>query len=758
MTNSDIQNAIEGAFWFAERGYRVFPVKAGAKTPPLLSQWQANATNDRDQVARWFMTQHVGANYGIVADSLIVLDVDTLEHSHGTKDGIASLDALEREHGTLPRTLTVRTATGGLHFYFRRPAGDDTFTKGADKLGPGLDIQTGNAYLIGPGSAIGSAGYTVLTNAEIAELPQWVVERIRDRYMELPAKRPAMPRDRVNNAYVEAVVRGELERLDDCQRSGWNGPPWDQTTYEVACNLIELANTPNSGYSHADALRDFLQHAPADEKFGLAQHEKKWRSAQRKVGASTRDIPAPVERPQQKPSSSTPAVAESHKPAPAPLPPAPKAIVMPKRDVDDFFGKHGFKVEYMADIVQEGFALGPDMTLWRYEDGIFVPDDIELMRRVTQYLSDRYRPGHYNAVRDFVMAMPGLQRLTSEQPDSRYIVLRNGVYDWRAQLLRAHSPEYGAITQLPIEFDPAATCPEFDLYLSEVVPEDTIGLVWELIGYLLMFGNPLQTAVILQGPGGNGKSTFLRVLQAMIGKQNVSALSLRQITEDRFALAGLLGKTANLAGDIDSRYLGDSSRFKQVVGGDLIEVERKYGQPFSFEPYAVPVFSANEFWKTGDTTHGYWRRWLPIPFPYPVVGKRPLNEADLFAETPGIFNQAMIGLRRLMERGKFEKPASVQALFNQMEASADVMADWFAEDESIVFNDPAEIAYRAARTEVYEAFKRWCGASGHKAMSSTNFYKRMQQLGYAETKSRGTRQFVGIELAPHGQPAMSGLM
>jgi putative DNA primase/helicase len=275
---------------------------------------------------------------------------------------------------------------------------------------------------------------------------------------------------------------------------------------------------------------------------------------------------------------------------------------------------------------------------------------------------------------------------------------------------------------------------------------------------MMMFGNPLQVAVILQGPGGNGKSTFLRVLQALIGKANVSALSLRQITEDRFALAGLLGKTANLAGDIDSRYLGDSSRFKQVVGGDLVEVERKYGQPFSFEPYAVPVFSANEFWKTGDTTHGYWRRWLPIPFPFKVGsgGGRQLNEQDLFDETPGIFNRAMVGLRSLMRRGKFEKPDSVSHLFEQMAASADVMADWFDEDESIILNNPDETAARSPRTEVYEAFMRWCRHSGHKGMSSTSFYKRMLQLGYAEAKVRGTRNFIGLELAPFAQPQLMG--
>lgn len=766
MTNSPVTTVIEAALYFAERGFRVFPVKAwegnGERSDgklPIVKLWQTVATTDVDQIARWFMLEHKHANFGVVVDKLIVLDVDTLEHSGGTKDGLAELAKLEAIHGNLPDTLTVRTASGGLHYYFAdRSNSGNTYTKGADKLGPALDIQTGNAFMVGPMSVINGNQYEIVTAGEIADLPHWIAEAIKDVYVERPARRPAAPSDPVNNKYVQAAITGELARLDDCQRSGWNGPAWDETTFNVACNLIEIANTPNSGYDHGTAYRDFLGAAPTDAKFGPSQHEKKWHSAIRKVGNASRSFPAPKTAPVKATDSLAnvgPTVAVKTSQALPPAPPAPPAQ-LPATMPEDFFGKHGLMVAKLAQYVKYDLALGPDLELWRYEDGIFQPDSMELMRRVTQLLGDRYRPGHYNAVKDFVSSLPGMPQLTNEQPDSRYIILANGVYSWRERALLPHSPDYGAITQLPVVFDSEAECPEFDRYLAEVVPPDTLDLVWEMIGYMLMFGNPYQLAFILQGPGGNGKSLFLRVLQALIGKKNISALSLRQITEDRFAVAGLLGKTANLAGDIDSKYLGDSSRFKQVVGGDLIEVERKYGQPFSFEPYVVPVFAANEFWKTGDTTHGYWRRWVPIPFPYPVVGKRQLNEEDLFAETSGIFNRAMVGLRILMQRGKFEMSPSVNSLFDVMEASADVLADWFDEDESIIVNDPAYDAVRSPRTEVYEAFQRWCRSSGHKGMSSTNFYKRLAQLGFTETKIRGQRNFVGLELAPYLQPHLSG--
>lgn len=774
----EVPTIIEAGLYFADRGIRVFPVKPGSKIPAIKA-WQTNAHADADGLTRDFALQYRGHNIGVVADKLLVLDVDTIKHGKGGKDGPATLAALVEQHSPLPSTFTVKTASGGFHYYFSDPTPDDvTFTKGADKFGPGLDLQTGDAYLVGPGSTVAGEVYRIINSAPIVPAPAWLIDLAKNVPIVRRRDLPSVTRPAVNNRYVSAAVKGELERLDDLQRSGWGGAPWDQTTYEVACNLIEIANSPESDYSPSQAFSDFMAGAPTDEKFGPRQHEAKWTSALRKVGGNARVFPAPKGRPAVESLAHeglSPATETAGPSGLRGLPAGPvvvsaddlsrlsagaveaeKKAGRPKADRGSYFGDGGLLVKKLAHDVKGDFGLGPDLELWLYRDGIFRPDSMELMRRVTRLLDNNYRPGHYNAVHDFVKALPELPELTTDKPDQRYINVKNGVYDWEGRQLLSHSPDFGAITQLPIDYNFLAECPEFDRYLAEVVPADTIALVWEVIGYLLMFGNPLQISVIFQGPGGNGKSTMLRVIQYMLGKHNVSALSLRQMNEDRFAVAGLLGKVANLAGDIDSKYLGDASRFKQVVGGDLIDAERKYGQPFVFEPFVVPVFSANEFWKTGDTSHGYFRRWLPIPFPYPVVGKRKLNEDDLFAEAPGIFNRAMVGLRTLMARGKFDPSPSVLALQEQMEAAADILADWFREDESIMNLQAGteDKRVRAPRTAVYDAFKRWCAGSGHKGMSSTNFYKRLTQLGFEEAKVQGTRSIVGIEIAAHGQPTL----
>lgn len=91
--------------------------------------------------------------------------------------------------------------------------------------------------------------------------------------------------------YAAAAIGRELDRLDGLRPPWHEGDGWDTTTYAVACNLIEFANSPWSGYSLADAERDLLAHAPHDGVWGPKEQEVKWRSACQTVGAHGRPEP-----------------------------------------------------------------------------------------------------------------------------------------------------------------------------------------------------------------------------------------------------------------------------------------------------------------------------------------------------------------------------------------------------------------------------------------------------------------------------------
>lgn len=96
-------------------GWCVFPIMCGEKKPPLLDDNLRLASNDPATIKQWAI-EHPSCNWGLscAKSHLIVVDVDT-------KPGKAGRDTLERlelEWGPLPPTLTARSPSGGLHFYY----------------------------------------------------------------------------------------------------------------------------------------------------------------------------------------------------------------------------------------------------------------------------------------------------------------------------------------------------------------------------------------------------------------------------------------------------------------------------------------------------------------------------------------------------------------------------------------------------------------------------------------------------------------
>ena len=82
-----------------------------------------------------------------------------------------------------------------------------------------------------------------------------------------------------------------------------------------------------------------------------------------------------------------------------------------------------------------------------------------------------------------------------------------------------------------------------------------------------------------------------------------SAEALHDLIENRFRAATLYGKLANIAGDLDAKWLDSTALFKAITGGDTIMGEHKFGAAFDFTPWALPIFSAN---KADEFNHQYF--------------------------------------------------------------------------------------------------------------------------------------------------------
>jgi RecA-family ATPase len=170
---------LEAALDHTRRGFSVFPLVPNGKEP-AVGQWQYSATRDEARIRKW-AAEFPNCNWAIVMDGLAAMDVD------GRKGGFETFEALSNaENLSEHATLTAVTASGGLHQIYRLP-NRVQLKKGADRFGQGIDLQTGSAYLVAPGSTIKgnpryphcNGEYRWLNDLPIAPMPQCLVDIAR---------------------------------------------------------------------------------------------------------------------------------------------------------------------------------------------------------------------------------------------------------------------------------------------------------------------------------------------------------------------------------------------------------------------------------------------------------------------------------------------------------------------------------------------------------------------------------------------------
>ncbi|MGK4586236.1 bifunctional DNA primase/polymerase [Kitasatospora sp. HPMI-4] len=161
----------------AVRGLAVFALPPGGRRPEAGS-WSARCWTDPDQVRqRWREGDNIGV--GCRASRIVGLDLDV---GGAGRDVLAAL--ADRLGEPWPDTLTVTSASGGAHLYFRVPPACSiaSVSGGRTALGPGIDVRGpgrgSGGYLIGPGSVVGGIRYVVERDLPVAPLPSWIMEHL----------------------------------------------------------------------------------------------------------------------------------------------------------------------------------------------------------------------------------------------------------------------------------------------------------------------------------------------------------------------------------------------------------------------------------------------------------------------------------------------------------------------------------------------------------------------------------------------------
>ncbi len=144
--------------------------------------------------------------------------------------------------------------------------------------------------------------------------------------------------------------------------------------------------------------------------------------------------------------------------------------------------------------------------------------------------------------------------------------------------LEKHNPKDFLRYVLPFEYDKQAQAPNFTKYLERVLPDESSRMVLaEYIGYIFTRNLKLEKMLLLYGSGANGKSVFFEVINALLGKENISNYSLASLNEEHNR-AQIANKLLNYGSEIKSGI--EIDHFKALASGEPIQASLKYGNSF----------------------------------------------------------------------------------------------------------------------------------------------------------------------------------
>jgi hypothetical protein len=153
----------------------LFPIRYGEKSPPLIPENLKNASNDPEQIEAWGKNWPT-CNWGVALkkSNLFVVDVDT-------KPGKVGLDTYDAHAlaNDWPETETVRTPSGGFHYYHE---GEHRFALGENGFGRDIDCPN---YVLIPGCTLrDGTSYVAINELSAVAAPRWFYDVLGSRKKE----------------------------------------------------------------------------------------------------------------------------------------------------------------------------------------------------------------------------------------------------------------------------------------------------------------------------------------------------------------------------------------------------------------------------------------------------------------------------------------------------------------------------------------------------------------------------------------------
>lgn len=287
------------------------------------------------------------------------------------------------------------------------------------------------------------------------------------------------------------------------------------------------------------------------------------------------------------------------------------------------------------------------------------------------------------------------------------------------------SPERAVLSRLPHNKPTCDVAPEFVVdSLTDWADgdEETRKLLVQVIAFVLTGQlDSIQQCVLLLGDKQNGKTMFQRLLEYIAGSNNCSHLSMKELSE-RFKSSGLVGMRLNACDELNSKYIEDTEKFKQLTGQGAITIEKKGKDPVSYLYDGVMVFASNDMPRIKDDTGAVLRRLCICSFTHTFEKNDTFRKEMVKPENiEGYIHLALKEARVLYkEEEGFVVPAKSLPLYEEYKVENDVFGGWLNEvaPEDDIIGKPID--------KVYHDYKDYAEDAGCGVMKKITFGKHLR--------------------------------
>lgn len=397
-----------------------------------------------------------------------------------------------------------------------------------------------------------------------------------------------------------------------------------------------------------------------------------------------------------------------------------------------------------------------DGSYYWYENGYYKRTDKNTVKaKISAYIPDGIANDNLlNNVYNLMLA--DVDHMANEKDfntNEKYINFKNGLYNIDTKALEPHNADILYTRQVNTEYIEGSTITEYHIftkYVRDLCMMAAGGIDWqaykalqEIIGLAIsnIYGHKTKKAVFLYSPVGNtGKSQFLGLLGHLIGQENITAIPLQNMNEDKgrfaFANAGLVRLIMN--GDQSKADIKDSSIFKSVTGGDAIKVEAKGKDIKALVFKGLVLIACNDLpYIADDKGEHIYRRMYIVPCTHTIEEKeRDPNILDkMLEELPAIVNWAIEGLHRLKANNyNFTEIAAGNQYIEDYRKNSDTVYSFLMDEGYTITKDPND---KISKKRLLEQYNQYCIREERQSVSKRQFGERLEKItGFKTVRTR----------------------